>query len=65
MSFYRKYLDSKKNDYPSVEVTHEEFIKLVVESGISQEEAEMQARIAKIMGSELLLNKRYVSIKQD
>ena len=47
-----------------ITVTREEFIKLMVASGKSMKEAELQAKISSIMGGECLIGTTFVSIER-
>jgi hypothetical protein len=54
----------KAASLPSVEVTREEFVKMMTESGQTQEDAEFQATMASGLGSEVMIGEKMVSIKK-
>jgi hypothetical protein len=56
-------MESKYGNLPSVEVTREEFVNLMIEDGVSQEEAEFQAKMCKGLGSSVRIGGKLVSIK--
>ena len=54
-----------KGELPHIEVTEEEFIRLMLEAGQDQKEAEMQAKLAKGLGSSVMIGDKMVSIKEN
>jgi hypothetical protein len=62
---YGRYMQEKAlaAKLPQVEVTREEFIKLMVESGETQDKAEFQATICAGLGSSTRIGDKMVSIK--
>lgn len=50
---------------PHITVSREEFIRLMVTSGKSKKDAKLQAKVASIMGSHVMIGKQMVAIKRD
>ena len=55
----------RTKDLPSIAVTREEFIKMMMEAGKSEDEARFQANIAEGLGSSTELGGQMVSIKKE
>lgn len=60
-----QYMKAKHGNLPIVEVTKEEFIKLMMDSGKLEEEAKFQARIAIAIGSACMIGDTMVKIKNE
>lgn len=60
----RKYFELKGKKLPEKEVSEEEFIRLMIESGKTPTEAKMHAALAKGLGSHCEINGFFVSIKE-
>ncbi len=59
------YMKAKYGNLPTVEVTKEEFIKLMMDSGKTEKDAEFQAKIGIAMGSACMIGDRMVKIKKE
>lgn len=59
----QQYMKAKYGNLPQVEVTEEEFIRLMVEAGETEEKAKSQANFSKILGSSVMIGDRMVQIK--
>ncbi len=59
-----RYMQMKygKKEY-KIEVTKEEFIKLMVNDGRSVEDAEFHAHVCEVMGSSIVIGDKLVGIK--
>lgn len=63
---FQRYMEMKygpAKDYPKRAVTTEEFILLLMQTGKPEKEALTQAKIAKGMGSSVLVGKEWLTIK--
>lgn len=60
---YGQYMKAKYGNLLTIEVTKDEFIKMLVESGKTQKEAEFQAAISVGLGSSCMIGDKMVSIK--
>lgn len=62
-----RYLQMKARaeKLPSIQVSREEYIRLMVESGKTQEEAEFHAAVSVGMGASTMIGDKMVSIKED
>jgi hypothetical protein len=60
-----EYMRNKYGKFEEIEVTEEEFVKLMVESGVTEEKAKFQANMCKMLGSSILVEKRRLSIKKE
>lgn len=47
---------------PRIKVSKEKFILMMIENGKSKEDAEMQAKISKILGSSVMIGNQMVKI---
>lgn len=65
--FYRtgmkKFEEGKKLPYKSV--TEEEFTKLCIENGMTEEKAKLQAGICKVLGSYIQLKDQNIMIREE
>lgn len=55
---FRRYMEAKHGpakDYPRREVTEEEFIRLMMATGVTHPKAKLQATVAKGLGSACLV----------
>lgn len=52
----------KSKNLPHVEVTEEEFIRLMVENGETEEKAKFHAKISKGLGSAVMIGDKMVQI---
>jgi protein involved in temperature-dependent protein secretion len=59
---YQQFKEKAKS-LPEVEVAREEFIRLMVESGETQEKAENQATVAAALGSSVMISDKLYRIK--
>lgn len=65
---YNEYLDAKYGEaskFPRIKVTTEEFIKMLMETGMTEESAKTQVTVAKGLGSECKIGERWVGIKDE
>lgn len=60
----KKYHDAKKSKKPIVYVAREEFVRRLVESGMTADEAEQQATFAEHLGSIVEIGDEWVGIKK-
>lgn len=60
-----RYLEmrEKAKTLPQVEVTEEEFVRLMVEAGETEEKAKFSANISKGLGSSVMIGDKMVKIK--
>lgn len=59
----QQYMKAKYGNLPTVEVTEEEFIKIMVEAGSTEEKAKSQANFSKILGSSVMVGDKMLHIK--
>jgi hypothetical protein len=59
----QKYYEMKSKNLPTEEVTEEEFVKLMMETGKTEKEAKFQATISKGLGATTEVNGRMLQIK--
>lgn len=64
ISRYIKFRHESK-DLPEVEVTEEEFVRLMMEAGQSEKEAKFQAFISKGIGGATRIGDRMVKVKKE
>ena len=50
---------------PEIEVSEDEFVRLMMEAGATKEKAEFQARISKGLGSSVRIGQQLVTIKKE
>ena len=50
--------------FPEIEVSEDEFVRLMIESGTTKEKAEFHARISKGLGSSVRIGQQLVKIKK-
>ena len=55
-------MKEKASKLPNVEVTEEEFIRLMIEAGETDEKAKFQAKISKGLGSSVMIGDKMVKI---
>ncbi len=60
----KRYHDAKNSKKPIVYVTREEFVRRLVESGMTADEAEQQATFAEHLGSIVEIGDEWVGIKK-
>lgn len=59
-----QYMKAKYGNLPTVEVTEEEFIRLMMEAGETEEKAKSQAAFGKALGSSVMLGDKMLHIKE-
>jgi hypothetical protein len=59
------YMKAKYANLPEVEVTREEFIKMMVDNGKPQKDAELHATMCEGLGSACMMGGKMVSIKKE
>jgi hypothetical protein len=59
------YMKAKYGNLPAVEVSREEFIQLMMKSGKSNEQAELNAKLSELMGSTCMIGNKLVGIKKE
>ncbi len=59
------YMKAKHGNLPHVEVTRDEFIKMMMDSGLTKEKAESQAVFCQALGSHCMIGEQMVGIKED
>ncbi len=59
-----RYIEAKHkaSELPLVEVTEEEFIRLMIEAGQTEEKAKFNAKISKGLGSSVMVGDKMVKI---
>lgn len=64
---FRRYIEmkNKAEKLPTVEVSEEEFIRLMVETGETEEKAKFHAKISKGLGSAVMIGEQMVKIKEN
>ncbi len=59
----QQYMKAKYGNLPTVEVTEEEFIRLMVEAGETEEKAKSQAKFSIALGSSVMVGDKMLQIK--
>jgi hypothetical protein len=59
-----QYMKAKYGNLPTVEVTEEEFVRIMMESGQTEEKAKSQASFAKALGSSVMVGDKMLYIKE-